>query len=180
MCNLGSVNLTAHLKDGALNQELIAQTVRTAVRMLDNVIDINYYPTPEARNANMQHRPVGMGVMAFQDALYQLRISYASQEAVEFADHSMEMISYYAILASSELAAERGAYQTYEGSKWDRGLLPIDTIDLLEQERGGHLTLDRSSQMDWAPVRESIAKHGVRNSNTWPLRPPQPSPTSSA
>ena len=113
VCNLGSVNLTAHLKDGALNQELIAQTVRTAVRMLDNVIDINYYPTPEARNANMQHRLVGMGVMAFQDALYQLRISYASQEAVEFADHSMEMISYYAILASSELAAERGAYQTY-------------------------------------------------------------------
>ena len=171
VCNLGSVNLTAHLKDGALNQELIAQTVRTAVRMLDNVIDINYYPTPEARNANMQHRPVGMGVMAFQDALYQLRISYASQEAVEFADHSMEMISYYAILASSELAAERGAYQTYEGSKWDRGLLPIDTIDLLEQERGGHLTLDRSSQMDWAPVRESIAKHGVRNSNTMAIAP---------
>ena len=171
VCNLGSVNLTAHLKDGALNQELIAQTVRTAVRMLDNVIDINYYPTPEARNANMQHRPVGMGVMAFQDALYQLRISYASQEAVEFADHSMEMISYYAILASSELAAERGAYQTYEGSKWDRGLLPIDTIDLLEQERGGHLTLDRSSQMDWAPVRESIAKYGVRNSNTMAIAP---------
>ena len=119
----------------------------------------------------MQHRPVGMGVMAFQDALYQLRISYASQEAVEFADHSMEMISYYAILASSELAAERGAYQTYEGSKWDRGLLPIDTIDLLEQERGGHLTLDRSSQMDWAPVRESIAKHGVRTSNTMAIAP---------
>ena len=171
VCNLGSVNLAAHLKDGQLDEELIAQTVRTAIRMLDNVIDINFYPTPEARNANMQHRPVGMGVMAFQDALYQLRISYASQEAVEFADHSMEMISYYAILASSELAAERGAYQTYKASKWDRGLLPIDTIGLLEQERGGHLTLDRSTQMDWAPVRESIARYGVRNSNTMAIAP---------
>jgi ribonucleoside-diphosphate reductase alpha chain len=171
VCNLGSVNLTAHLKDGKLDEELIAKTVRTAIRLLDNVIDINFYPTAEARNANMRHRPVGMGVMAFQDALYQLRIPYASQEAVEFADRSMEMISYYAILASSELAAERGAYQTYKGSKWDRGLLPIDTIELLEQERGGHLTLDRSSQMDWTPVRESIAEHGVRNSNTMAIAP---------
>jgi len=171
VCNLGSVNLTAHLKDDELDEELIAKTVRTAIRMLDNVIDINFYPTAEARNANMRHRPVGMGVMAFQDALYQLRIPYASQEAVEFADRSMEMISYYAILASSELAAERGAYATYKGSKWDRGLLPIDTIELLEQERGGHLTLDRSSQMDWTPVRESIAEHGVRNSNTMAIAP---------
>ena len=171
VCNLGSVNLTAHLKDGELDEELIAKTVRTAIRMLDNVIDINFYPTAEARNANMRHRPVGMGVMAFQDALYQLRIPYASQEAVEFADRSMEMISYYAILASSELAAERGAYETYKGSKWDRGLLPIDTVDLLEQERGGHLTLDRSSQLDWTPVRESIAEHGVRNSNTMAIAP---------
>ncbi len=171
VCNLGSVNLTAHLKDGELDEELIAKTVRTAIRMLDNVIDINFYPTAEARNANMRHRPVGMGVMAFQDALYQLRIPYASQEAVEFADRSMEMISYYAILASSELAAERGAYETYKGSKWDRGLLPIDTVDLLEQERGGHLTLDRSSQLDWTPVRESIAEYGVRNSNTMAIAP---------
>jgi ribonucleoside-diphosphate reductase alpha chain len=131
VCNLGSVNLTAHIKDGELDEELIASTVRTAIRMLDNVIDINYYPTPEARTANMRHRPVGMGVMAFQDALYKLRIPYSSEAAVAFADRSMEMISYYAILTSSELAAERGTYESYEGSKWSRGLLPIDTIELL-------------------------------------------------
>ena len=171
VCNLGSVNLTKHIQDGVINEEMIAETIRTAIRMLDNVIDINFYPTPEARNANLLHRPVGMGVMAFQDALYKLRIPYASQEAVEFADRSMEMISYYAILTSSELAAERGTYKTYKGSKWDRGLLPIDTVELLEKERGGYLTLDRSSQMDWTPVRESIAQHGVRNSNTMAIAP---------
>ncbi|MCH2378067.1 MAG: ribonucleoside-diphosphate reductase subunit alpha, partial [Pedosphaera sp.] len=171
VCNLGSVNLTKHIQDGVINEEMIAGTIRTAIRMLDNVIDINFYPTPEARNANLLHRPVGMGVMAFQDALYKLRIPYASQEAVEFADRSMEMISYYAILTSSELAAERGTYKTYKGSKWDRGLLPIDTVELLEKERGGYLTLDRSSQMDWTPVRESIAQHGVRNSNTMAIAP---------
>ena len=171
VCNLGSVNLTAHIKDGELDEELIASTVRTAIRMLDNVIDINYYPTPEARAANMRHRPVGMGMMAFQDALYKLRIPYSSEAAVAFADRSMEMISYYAILTSSELAAERGTYESYEGSKWSRGLLPIDTIELLEQERGGSLTVDRSAQMDWTPVRESIAQHGVRNSNTMAIAP---------
>lgn len=171
VCNLGSVNLTAHIKDGELDEELIASTVRTAIRMLDNVIDINYYPTPEARTANMRHRPVGMGVMAFQDALYKLRIPYSSEAAVAFADRSMEMISYYAILTSSELAAERGTYESYEGSKWSRGLLPIDTIELLEQERGGSLTVDRSAQMDWTLVRESIAQHGVRNSNTMAIAP---------
>ena len=171
VCNLGSVNLTAHIKDGELDEELIASTVRTAIRMLDDVIDINYYPTPEARTANMRHRPVGMGVMAFQDALYKLRIPYSSEAAVAFADRSMEMISYYAILTSSELAAERGTYESYEGSKWSRGLLPIDTIELLEQERGGSLTVDRSAQMDWTPVRESIAQHGVRNSNTMAIAP---------
>jgi len=171
VCNLGSVNLTAHIKDGELDEELIASTVRTAIRMLDDVIDINYYPTPEARTANMRHRPVGMGVMAFQDALYKLRIPYSSEAAVAFADRSMEMISYYAILTSSELAAERGTYESYEGSKWSRGLLPIDTIELLEQERGGSLTVDRSAQMDWTLVRESIAQHGVRNSNTMAIAP---------
>ncbi len=171
VCNLGSVNLVAHLKDGELDQSLIAKTVRTAIRMLDNVIDINYYPTPEARNANMRHRPVGMGVMAFQDALNKLRVPYSSQEAVEFADRSMEMISYYAILASTELAAERGTYETYAGSKWERGLLPIDTLELLEKERGGHLTIDRSAQLDWEPVRASLKKHGIRNSNTMAIAP---------
>jgi len=171
VCNLGSVNLVTHLKDGELDKELIAKTVRTAIRMLDNVIDINYYPTPEARNANQRHRPVGMGVMAFQDALNKLRVPYSSQEAVEFADHSMEMVSYYAILASTELAAERGVYESYPGSKWDRGLLPIDTLELLEKERGGYLTIDRSSQMDWSKVREAVKKNGIRNSNTMAIAP---------
>ena len=133
--------------------------------MLDNVIDINYYPTPEARNANLRHRPVGMGLMGFQDALYKLKVSYASEEAVKFADTSMEAISYFAIMASTELAAERGAYESYKGSKWDRGLLPIDTIDLLEQERGTPVTMDRSSTLDWNVVRSAVRKHGMRNSN---------------
>jgi len=171
VCNLGSVNLVAHLKEGELDESLVRKTVRTAIRMLDNVVDINYYPTPEARNANQRHRPVGMGVMAFQDALNKLRVPYSSQEAVVFADRSMEMVSYYAILASTELAAERGTYESYPGSKWDRGLLPIDTLELLEKERGGHLTIDRTSQMDWDKVREAIKSHGMRNSNTMAIAP---------
>jgi len=171
VCNLGSVNLVVHLKEGELDESLVRKTVRTAIRMLDNVVNINYYPTPEARNANQRHRPVGMGVMAFQDALNKLRVPYSSQAAVEFADRSMEMVSYYAILASTELAAERGTYESYSGSKWDRGLLPIDTLELLEKERGGHLTIDRTSQMDWDKVREAIKSHGMRNSNTMAIAP---------
>ena len=171
VCNLGSINLAAHIKDGKLDEELLGSTTRTALRMLDNVIDINYYPTPEAKNSNLKHRPVGLGLMAFQDALYMLRIPYASEAAVEFADRSMEMISYYAILASSELAAERGTYASYKGSKWDRGLLPIDTIELLAQERGSHMNMDRSSTMDWEKVRAAIRQHGVRNSNTMAIAP---------
>ncbi len=173
VCNLGSVNLSAHMtEDGELDEEQIAKTVRTAIRMLDNVIDINFYPTPEAQNANMRHRPVGLGLMGFQDALYKKRISYASPEAVEFADESMEMISYYAILASSELAKERGAYKTYKGSKWDRGLLPIDTIGVLASERGEEwMDVDTSAKMDWSAVRKSIAEHGMRNSNTMAIAP---------
>ncbi len=171
VCNLGSVNLVAHLKEGELDETLVRQTVRTAIRMLDNVVDINYYPTPEARNANQRHRPVGMGVMAFQDALNKLRVPYSSTEAVEFADRSMEMISYYAILTSTELAAERGTYESYPGSKWDRGLLPVDTLELLEKERGGHLTINRTSQMDWDKVHAAIKSHGMRNSNTMAIAP---------
>ena len=171
VCNLGSINLAAHVRDGGLDEPLLAQTVRTAIRMLDNVIDINYYPTPEARVANLRHRPVGLGIMGFQDALYLLHAPYASQAAVEFADHSMEMVSFYAILASTELAAERGAYLSYAGSKWDRGLLPIDTLALLENERGGHLTIDRTTRMDWGRVREAVRAHGVRNSNTMAIAP---------
>ncbi len=171
VCNLGSINLTEHLTASGLDERKLASTIRTAVRMLDNVIDINYYPIPETRNSNQRHRPVGMGVMGFQDALYMLGISYASHEAIEFADKSSEMIAYYAILASSELAKERGTYASYKGSKWDRGLLPIDTIALLEKERGGHLNVDRSVSMDWTPVRESIKKYGMRNSNAMAIAP---------
>ena len=171
VCNLGSVNLVAHIRDGKLDEALVAATVRTALRMLDNVVDINFYPTPEAHLSNQRHRPVGMGIMGFQDTLYKLRISYASAAAVAFADESMEMISYYSILASTELAAERGAYPSYKGSKWDRGLLPIDTIALLEKERGGYLTLDRSSKLDWTPVREAVRRHGMRNCNTMAIAP---------
>lgn len=171
VCNLGSINLAQHCTPTGLNEKMLSQTIRTAVRMLDNVIDINFYPTAEAKTANSQHRPIGLGIMGFQDALYIQNISYASHEAVEFADKAMEMISYYAILASSELAKERGTYTSYKGSKWDRGLLPIDTIDLLEKERGGFLEVDRTVRMDWTPVRESVKKHGMRNSNTMAIAP---------
>lgn len=171
VCNLGSVNLAAHTTENGLDEELLACTVRTAVRMLDNVIDINFYPTAEARNANLRHRPIGLGIMGFQDALYKQNISYASEAAVEFADRSMEMISYYAILASTELAAERGKYPSYEGSKWSRGLLPIDTLKLLEEERGGHVEVDTSARMDWDVVRASLKKNGMRNSNTMAIAP---------
>lgn len=171
VCNLGSINLAEHMENGKLSEEKLASTIRTAIRMLDNVIDINFYPIPEARNANIRHRPIGLGIMGFQDCLYEMDISYASHEAIEFADRSMEMVSYYAILASSELAKERGTYSTYAGSKWDRGLLPIDTIGLLEKERGLPVLMDRSSRMDWSIVRTSIKEHGMRNSNTMAIAP---------
>jgi len=171
VCNLGSVNLAAHTKEKGLDEPLVAKTVRTAIRMLDNVIDINFYPTPEARASNLKHRPVGLGIMGFQDALYRLRISYASDQAVEFADRSMEMISHHAILASTELAQERGAYPSYRGSKWDRGLLPVDTLDLLARERGGFFFVDRSTTKNWSVVRKAIRKHGMRNSNTMAIAP---------
>lgn len=171
VCNLGSINLAEHTTEKGIDEKKLATTIRTAVRMLDNVIDINFYPTPEAEQANLRHRPIGLGLMGFQDALYIMNISYASHEAVQFADTCMEMISYYAILASSELAKERGPYETYIGSKWQRGLLPIDTIALLEKERGGDLDMDRSTSKDWTPVRESIKKYGMRNSNTMAIAP---------
>ncbi len=171
VCNLGSVNLVTHIKDKGLDEELLARTVRTAMRMLDNVIDINFYPTSEAKTSNLRHRPVGLGIMGFQDALYKLRYSYSSQQAVDFADHSMEMISYYAILASTELAEQRGAYESFKGSKWDRGLLPIDTLDLAARERGGFFFVDRSTTMNWSIVRKAIKDHGMRNSNTMAIAP---------
>jgi len=171
VCNLGSVNLAQHLKDGQIDQAKLKKTAATAMRMLDNVIDINYYAVKKARDSNLRHRPVGLGVMGFQDALYQLRVPYASDEAVAFADRSMESVCYHAYWASTELAAERGRYSTYRGSLWDRGVLPQDTLDLLAEERGGHVDVDRSSAMDWDALRARIAEHGMRNSNCVAIAP---------
>ena len=171
VCNLGSVNLQQHLKDGKLDHVKLQKTITTAMRMLDNVIDINYYAVKKARDSNMRHRPVGLGIMAFQDSLYELRIPYASQEAVEFADQSMEAVCYYAYLASTDLAKERGKYSSYKGSLWDRGILPIDTLDMLAKERGGYVEVDRSSTMDWDTLRKKIAKDGMRNSNCVAIAP---------
>lgn len=171
VCNLGSVNLARHIKEKKLDIELIKDTVEVAMRMLDNVVDINFYPTAEAKYSNLKHRPVGLGVMGFQDALYQLNIKFDSEHCVEFADYCQEAISYYAILTSSQLAAERGTYQSYKGSKWDRGIFPIDTLDLLEEERGERIIVDRSFQLDWQPVREAVKKNGMRNSNCMAVAP---------
>ncbi len=171
VCNLGSINLAAHTNEYGIDAAMLEKTIRTAMRMLDNVIDINYYPTTEARTANMRHRPVGLGLMGFQDALYKLGVPYASDAAVEFADRSMELISYHAILASTDLARERGTYQSYPGSKWSRGILPMDTPALVEQERGGFMETDRSSTLDWDVVRAAIKEHGMRNSNTMAIAP---------
>ena len=176
VCNLGSVNLVQHLKEGENGQKTIdhaklKKTIATAMRMLDNVIDINYYAVKKARDSNLRHRPVGLGLMGFQDALYALRTPYASQEAVEFADRSMEAICYYAYEASTQLAQERGRYSSYRGSLWDRGILPIDSLDLLAKERGGYVEVDRSATLDWDSLRARIAQHGMRNSNCVAIAP---------
>jgi ribonucleoside-diphosphate reductase alpha chain len=171
VCNLGSVNLLQHLKDGALDHDKLKRTISTAMRMLDNVIDINYYAVKKARDSNMRHRPVGLGLMAFQDSLYELRIPYASEAAVEFADKSMEAISYYAYWASTDLARERGKYHSFKGSLWDKGVLPLDTIDMLATARGGYVEVDRSSTLDWDALRNKIAADGMRNSNCVAIAP---------
>ncbi|MBL6723267.1 MAG: ribonucleoside-diphosphate reductase subunit alpha [Candidatus Margulisbacteria bacterium] len=171
VCNLGSINLGQMVENGQLNEEKIAKTVRSGIRMLDNVIDNNYYPTEESKYANLKHRAVGLGMMGYQDALYQLNISFDSEENLDFADRSMEMVSYYAILASSELAKERGVYETFKGSKWDRGILPYDTLAILEEHRGEALDVDKQTTMDWTTVRNHIAQHGMRNSNTMAIAP---------
>jgi ribonucleoside-diphosphate reductase alpha chain len=176
VCNLGSVNLTVHMKTDAsgqlvLDHQKLQKTIRTAMRMLDNVIDINYYAVAKARNSNMKHRPVGLGIMGFQDCLHMLRIPYASDAAVQFADEAMEAVCYYAYLASTELAEERGTYQSYQGSLWDRGILPQDSVQLLAQERGGYVEVDMSSKMDWTPVRNRIKQFGMRNSNCVAIAP---------
>jgi len=172
VCNLGSINLVAHINEkGEFDTVKLRETVFTAMRMLDNVIDQNLYPIPEAQHSNVKHRPVGLGLMGFQDALHKMKVPYDSTQAVDFADHSMEQISYFAILASSELAKERGAYETFAGSLWDRGILPVDSIRLLDQARGQSVDMDRSVKLDWTPVRESIKKYGMRNSNTMAIAP---------
>jgi len=173
VCNLGSVNLAQHIDSkGQLDKAKLRKTVRTAVRMLDNVIDINYYSVPQARTSNMRHRPVGLGIMGFQDALYRQHIAYASPEAVEFADRSMEAVSYFAIEASSELAAERGRYSSFEGSLWSRGILPIDSIKLLRKERGAdYLQADDSQTLDWDSLRDTVKTQGMRNSNVMAIAP---------
>jgi ribonucleoside-diphosphate reductase alpha chain len=171
VCNLGSINLVAHMTDDGIDKKKLQNTVNTALRMLDNVIDINYYSVPQAKNSNLKHRPVGMGVMGFQDVLYKLRVPYASQEAVDFADRSMELISYYAIEASTNLAEERGTYSSFKGSLWSQGILPIDSLALLEKNRGAYLEVDKSQTLDWNKLRERVKKIGMRNSNVLAIAP---------
>ena len=172
VCNLGSVNLTHHLKDGKLDQEKLEQTINTAIRMLDNVININYYAVGAAENSNMKHRPIGLGIMGFHDSLYMLKVPYASDEAVEFADRSMEAVSYYAIKASSNLAKERGTYSSYEGSLWSKGVLPIDSVAYLKENRGdSYAEVDQSTSLDWDSLRELVLSQGMRNSNVMAIAP---------
>ena len=172
VCNLGSINIAQHTKKDGIDMKMLKKTVTTAMRMLDNVIDYNYYSVPQARRSNLQHRPVGMGMMGFHDALYKQDLVYASEGAVEFADKSMEAISYFAISASNELAQERGAYPSFKGSLWDKGILPIDSLDLLAKERGeDYLQVDRSATLDWDTLRASVVEHGMRNSNVMAIAP---------
>jgi ribonucleoside-diphosphate reductase alpha chain len=172
VCNLGSVNLVNHVDENGLNEEKLKKTITTAIRMLDNVIDINYYSVEQAKNSNMKHRPVGMGIMGFQDSLYKQRIAYASDMAVEFADVAMEMISYYALSASNELAQERGKYESYNGSLWDQGILPIDSLRKLKEVRGDeYLDVNLDQRLDWASLRDRIKQHGMRNSNCLAIAP---------
>ena len=172
VCNLGSVNLARHMKDGALDEEKVKQTVSTAIRMLDNVININYYSVDTAKNSNLKHRPIGLGMMGFQDALYEQNIAYCSDEAVNFADKSMELISYCAIGASSDLAKERGKYETFDGSLWSKGILPKDSIEILAENRGSeYLNVDRSETLDWDTLRQRVMTDGMRNSNVMAIAP---------
>jgi len=171
VCNLGSINLAHHVVNGKLDNEKLSKTVTIAVQMLDNVIDINYYPVKETQTSNMLHRPVGLGVMGFQDLLYQVNINFSSQEALDYADEVAEKIAYHAIFASSRLAKERGAYASYKGSKWDRNIFPQDTIDLLEQERGVPVEVRRGGKLDWSSVRNHVQHYGMRNSNVMAIAP---------
>ncbi|MEM7019435.1 MAG: ribonucleoside-diphosphate reductase subunit alpha, partial [Pseudomonadota bacterium] len=171
VCNLGSVNLPAHIDNGTLNITKLERTVKTAMRMLDNVIDINYYSVPQARNSNLRHRPVGLGMMGFQDALYKMHLPYASAETLEFADRSMEAISYFAIEASTDLSEERGSYTTFAGSLWDQGILPIDSMKRLSDSRGEYIDVDTEQTMDWDRLRQRVTDVGMRNSNCMAIAP---------
>jgi len=171
VCNLGSLNIGKHIRNGAVDEEFLASTIKTAMNMLDNVVDINFYPTIEAKTANLRHRPVGLGLMGLQDALYMCGIPFDHQKAADFCDELMEMVSYYAIYYSSLLARDKGAYESYKGSKWDRGVFPLDTLDLLAHERGEAITVNRVSRKDWSIVREAVAQYGMRNSNTMAIAP---------
>jgi ribonucleoside-diphosphate reductase alpha chain len=171
VCNLGSINLPVHMTNGQFDTEKVAKTVKLAVRMLDNVIDINYYSIPQAKNSNMLHRPVGLGMMGFQDALYEQRLAYNSQAAIDFADSSAELISYHAIKASSDLAKERGSYASYDGSLWSQGILPIDSVKMLKEQRGDYLEQDMSMTLDWDALRKTILEQGMRNSNVLAIAP---------
>jgi ribonucleoside-diphosphate reductase alpha chain len=166
VCNLGSINLAKFVENGVFNREQVARVIPVAMRMLDNVIDINFYPTEDAKRSNMRHRPVGLGLRGLQDALYKLNLNFDSDEAVRFSDESMEAIAYHTILSSALLAKERGTYETYKGSKWDRGIFPQDTLNLLEQERGMKIDVPRHETLNWQLVREAVRMWGMRNSNT--------------
>lgn len=171
VCNLGSVNLAAHVSDNGIDRERLERTINTAMRMLDNVIEYNYYAVPQARNSNLRHRPVGLGVMGFQEALYKLNLPYASSEAVDFADRSMELISYHAISASTNLAEERGRYASFEGSLWSQGVLPYDSLQRLKQERGRFVDVDETASLDWESLRQRVKQVGMRNSNCMAIAP---------
>jgi ribonucleoside-diphosphate reductase alpha chain len=172
VCNLGSVNLPQHIKNGELNIDKLRKSVTTAIRMLDNVIDINYYSVDTSENSNMKHRPIGLGLMGFQDALYKVNVSYASDEAVTFADQTMEAISYFAINASTDLAAERGAYSSYDGSLWSQGIFPIDSLNMLIEQRGtDYISVNQDSTMEWDALRGKVAEQGMRNSNVMAIAP---------
>ncbi len=171
VCNIGSVNLVRHIKAGVFNWTLLEQTVTAAIRMLDNTIDVNFYPTIEGKNSNFRHRPIGLGIMGTQDVFFELGLNFDSSEAVNFSDNLMEFISYHAIFSSSKLAKEKGAYETFKGSKWSRDIFPVDTIALLEKERGMATGIVAAGQLDWTPVREHVKQYGMRNSNTMAIAP---------
>ena len=171
VCNLGSINMALMIKNSQINKELLEKTIKTGMRMLDNVVDVNFYPTPETKNSNQRHRPIGLGMMGYQDALYKMGINFDSIENLQFADESMELISYFAIEASADLAKEKGAYSSFKGSKWDRGIMPIDTLKLLEEERGEKINLDMSSKLNWDSLRKKISENGMRNSNCMAIAP---------